>query len=300
VKGKNLTALSTSSSLEVLTKTPTVGQCLSYASAKLTARSDSARLDAELLLGGVLRCDRSYLHAHPEASLPAEYIAQFEQLLKRRHQGEPLAYLLGYKEFWSLRLQVTQDVLVPRPETELLVELALEYIAEKRTTKVVDLGTGCGAIGLAIAYERPQWCVKATDISRKALRVAVHNRDALKLRNISFVQGTWFSSLRPKAFDLVVVNPPYVSIHDFHLNQPELRYEPETALVSPEHGLADIKHIIINACRHLKPRGCLLLEHGNDQGKTVRALLKHHDFIAIKTHKDLAGYERVSLGVCRS
>jgi release factor glutamine methyltransferase len=300
VKGKNLTALSTPSLLEVSTKTPTVGQCLSNASAKLTPCSDSARLDAELLLGGVLRCDRSYFYAHPEAPLSSETIAQFEQLLKRRYQGEPLAYLLGYKEFWSLRFQVTRDVLVPRPETELLVKLALASVAEKRTAKVVDLGTGCGSIGLAIAYERPQWRVTATDISRKALRVAVRNRFTLKLRNISFAQGNWFSPLRPQGFDLVVVNPPYVSIHDPHLNQPELRHEPEMALVSPEHGLADIKHIIINAGRHLKPGGRLLLEHGNDQGKPVRALLKHHGFIAIKTHKDLANHERVSLGVCRT
>jgi release factor glutamine methyltransferase len=300
VKGKNLTALSTSSSLEVSTRTPTVGQCLSNASAILTPRSESARLDAELLLGGVLRCDRSYLYAHPEASLSAEYIAQFEQLLKRRCQGEPLAYLLGYKEFWSLRLQVTQDVLVPRPETELLVELALASVAEKRTAKVVDLGTGCGAIGLAIAYERPQWRVTATDISRKALWVAVRNRDALKLRNIIFAQGSWFSPLRPQGFDLVVVNPPYVSILDPHLNQPELRHEPQMALVSPEHGLAAIKHIIINASGHLQPGGRLLLEHGHDQGKTVRALLKYHGFTAIKTHNDLADHERVSLGACRT
>jgi release factor glutamine methyltransferase len=297
---KNLTALSASSSLEVSTRIPTVDQCLSIASAKLTRRSDSARLDAELLLGGVLRCDRSYLYAHPEAHLSGEHIAQFERLLKRRCQGEPVAYLLGHKEFWSLRLQVTQDVLVPRPETELLVKLALASVAEKRTAKVVDLGTGCGAIGLAIAYERPQWRVTATDISGKALRVAVRNRDALKLRNITFAQGSWFSPLRPQGFDLVAVNPPYVSIHDPHLNQPELRHEPEMALISPAHGLADIKHIIINACRHLTPGGRLLLEHGNDQGKTVRALLKHHGFIAIETHKDLADHERVSLGVCRT
>jgi release factor glutamine methyltransferase len=300
VKGKSLTALSTSSSLAVSTKTPTVGQCLSNASAKLTPRSDSARLDAELLLNDVLRCGRSYLYAHPEAPLSGEHIAQFEQLLKRRWQGEPLAYLLGYKEFWSLRLKVTQDVLVPRPETELLVQLALASVVEKRTAKVVDLGTGCGAIGLAIAYERPQWCVTATDISRQALRVAVHNRDALKLRNINFAQGSWFSPLRPQGFDLVVVNPPYVSIHDPHLNQLELRHEPEIALVSLEHGLADIKRIIIKAGRHLKAGGRLLLEHGNEQGKAVRALLKQHDFTTIKTHKDLAGHERVSLGVCRT
>ena len=278
----------------------TIGQCLSNASAKLIPSSDSTRLDVELLLGEVLQRDRSYLYAHPEASLCAEHIQTFEQLLKRRCQGEPLAYLLGYKEFWSLRLQVTQDVLVPRPETELLVKLALASVAEERAAKVIDLGTGCGAIGLAIAYERPQWRVTATDISRKALRVAVRNRDALRLRNIRFVQGSWFLPLGLERFDLVVSNPPYVSIHDPHLNQPELRHEPKTALVSPEHGLADIKHIIVSARHHLNPSGRLLLEHGYDQGEIVRALLQHHGFREVKTYQDLAGHDRVSLGAWRT
>ena len=297
---KNLPHPLRSPPLKVSNRTPTVGECLSNASAKLTPSSDSARLDAELLLGEVLQCDRSYLYAHPEAPLGAAHIERFEQLLQRRYQGEPLAYLLGYKEFWSLRLQVTPDVLVPRPETELLVKLALASVAEERPANVVDLGTGCGAIALAIAYERPQWRVTATDISRTALRVAARNRDALKLPNIRFVQGSWFSPLGPQRFDLVLVNPPYVSIHAPHLNQPELQHEPETALVSPEHGLADIKHIVISACSHLKPGGHLLLEHGYDQGESVRALLQHHGFIEIKTHKDLAGHERVSFGVCRT
>ena len=285
--------------IKVTSRKPTVFQCLANASAILTPSSDSARLDAELLLSNVLRRDRSYLYAHPEALLSTEHIEAYEQLLKRRCQGEPLAYLLGCKEFWSLCLHVTPEVLVPRPETELLVKLALASASEEQAAKVVDLGTGCGAIGLAIASERPQWQVTATDISWNALRVAVRNRDVLKLPNIRFVQGSWFAPLGPQRFDLVVVNPPYVSYHDPHLNQPELRHEPKTALISPQHGLADIRHIIASADRYLNPGGRLLLEHGYDQGIKVRALLQFHGFIEVQTYQDLADHERVSTGLRR-
>lgn len=266
---------------------------LRQATRRLQASTDSPRLDAELLLAYVLRRDRAYLYSYPESLLPTDQRDHFHALLQRRQQGEPLAYLTGHKEFWSLPLSITPQVLIPRPETELLVELALGCFAREQSIKVADLGTGSGAIALALAHERPHWRITATDISTSALEIARSN--AQTLGNVRFLSGHWFVPLHAQRLHLITSNPPYIDRHDPHLQQPELRHEPQQALVSANHGLGDIMHIIDNAPQHLLAGGFLILEHGFDQGNVVRKRLKHRGFSAIDTRHDLAGHERATL-----
>ncbi|MCP4409741.1 MAG: peptide chain release factor N(5)-glutamine methyltransferase [Gammaproteobacteria bacterium] len=266
---------------------------LREATRHLQAATDSPRLDAELLLAYVLRRDRVYLYTYPESLPPADQRDCFHALLQRRRQGEPLAYLTGFKEFWSLSLSITPQVLIPRPETELLVELALACFTQQQSINVADLGTGSGAIALALAHERPHWRITATDISTPALEVARSN--AQMLENVQFLAGHWFVPLNTKRLHLIISNPPYIDSHDPHLQQPELRHEPQQALVSPAHGLKDIMHIIDNTPQHLLAGGFLILEHGFDQGSTVRKRLRDKGFSAISTHHDLAGHERATL-----
>ncbi len=266
---------------------------LREATRHLQASTDSPRLDAELLLAYVLGRDRVYLYCYPESLLPADQLDHYQVLLQRRQQGEPLAYLTGFKEFWSLPLSITPQVLVPRPETELLVELALDCFAQQQSIKVADLGTGSGAIALALAHERPHWRITATDISTPALEIARSNAQTLK--NVWFLSGHWFVPLNAQRLQLIISNPPYIDSHDPHLQQPELRHEPQQALVSPAHGLRDIMHIIDQSPQHLLAGGFLILEHGFDQGSAVRKRLKYRGFSAIATHHDLAGHERATL-----
>jgi len=253
-------------------------------------------LDAELLLAGALERDRSYLHAHPEATLNEAQRRLYDQLVQRRAQREPLAYILGFKEFWSLKLRVTPDVLIPRPETELLVELALARIPERVRWNIADLGTGSGAIALAIAKERPEACVVATDISDAALTLAADNAMRLGIANARFVAGDWFAPLR-EPFHLIVSNPPYVDADDPHLRNPGLRYEPSQALISGERGLADLMRIVRDAGTFLCPGGELIVEHGFEQPAAVRTLFERSGFSGVKTYRDLAGRERVTLGL---
>nr|WP_298122924.1 peptide chain release factor N(5)-glutamine methyltransferase [uncultured Pseudoxanthomonas sp.] len=255
-----------------------------------------ARHEAEHLLLHVLGRDRAWLFAHGDDPLPDREAAAFDALLARRIAGEPLAYLLGRRGFWTLDLQVSPATLIPRPETERLVELALERLPGERPLRVADLGTGSGAIALALASERPLAQVVATDLSEDALRVAQSNAHTHGLANVVFRRGSWLTPLAGERFDLIASNPPYIADGDPHLVQGDLRFEPPTALSSGADGLDAIREIVAAAPAHLLPDGWLLLEHGWDQGEAIRALLAGSDFIDVATFADLEERDRVTLG----
>lgn len=252
--------------------------------------------DASLLLAHALGRPRGWLYAHGDEAAPEAALQRFESLLARRIAGEPVAYLTGSRGFWTFELQVTPDTLIPRPETERLVELALERLAMGAAPRVADLGTGSGAIALALALERPRAIVVATDASTAALAVARRNADALGAGNVEFREGSWFGPLSGERFDLVASNPPYVAQGDPHLARGDLRFEPAAALASGGDGLDDIRAIVRGAPAHLVPGGWLLLEHGLDQGEAVRALLRGAGFAEVATARDLEDRERISLG----
>jgi release factor glutamine methyltransferase len=254
------------------------------------------RRDAEILLEHVLGRDRAWLTAHDTDPLPADQAARFRALWSRRLAGEPVAYLTGRRGFWTLDLAVTPDVLIPRPETELLVETALAGIPGDAAWDLADLGTGSGALALALARERHGCRVVATDHSAAALAVAEANARANGIGNVSFRLGRWWAPLGAMRFHLVVSNPPYVAADDPHLAEGDLRFEPPQALVSGSDGLDDLRVIIAGAPDHLHPGAVLLLEHGYDQGEAVRALLREAGFSEVRTWRDLGGQERVSSG----
>jgi release factor glutamine methyltransferase len=262
-------------------------------SQRLAAHSSSAHLDAELLLAHALQTDRTRLKSHPEQVLDADVYRKYHELIERRARGEPLAYLTGFKDFWTLRLAVTPAVLVPRPETELLVERALAAPVPA-ACRVADLGTGSGAIALALASERPQWQITATDESESALSVARQNARMLGLDRIEWLRGRWFEPLAGRRFNLLVSNPPYIAPDDPALRDPALQYEPQQALVAQENGLAALRILIAGAPAHLERGGWLLLEHGATQGDSVRGELVSRGFAHVRSHRDLAGHERVT------
>lgn len=273
----------------------TFRELLAHAVTRLEPVSDSPLLDAELLLAHALDRPRPHLKAWPDNRPDAEQLARFEDLLERRQRGEPMAYLLGEREFWSLRLEVTPDTLIPRHDTETLVEAALGRIPRGKHCRVVDLGTGSGAIALAIRHERPLADITATDASRPALDVARRNAARLGL-DIRFVYGEWFAPLAGQQFDVIVSNPPYIADADRHLANGDLPHEPRSALASGPDGLRDIRQIVTAAPGFLAPGGWLLLEHGHEQGDAVRALLAAAGFSGLGCSRDLAGHERVSFG----
>ena len=263
--------------------------------AQLAAVSDTPRLDVEVLLCHVLGESRTYLFTWPERELSEQQLAQFEALFIRRLRGEPVAHLTGYREFWSLSLAVSPATLIPRPDTELLVELALRLPLPEGAA-VLDLGTGTGAIALALASERRHWQILAVDALPGAVELAERNRRALGLANVRVVEGNWFDGLGGQRFDLVVSNPPYVDAEDPHLGEGDVRFEPASALVAAESGLADLKTIVATAPDSLKGGGWLLLEHGWQQAQAVRELMKGAGFREVVSEKDLAGRERATLG----
>jgi release factor glutamine methyltransferase len=276
--------------------TQIIRDLLSDAVARL-APHESARLDAELLLGHVLGKSRSFLFAYPEHRLDAEASARFQELIEARSAGHPIAQLIGKRNFWTLELAVDEHTLIPRPETELLVEAALARIPSTSPWRIADLGTGSGAIALAIASVRRLAQLVATDRSAAALRVASGNAERLGLHSrIEFKAGDWCAPLQGQQFDLVVSNPPYIRADDAHLQQGDLRFEPIDALASGADGLDAIRVIATTAPAHLQPGGWLLLEHGFDQGAAVRALLDAAGFFQIETLLDLEARERVTLG----
>ena len=260
------------------------------------ARATIDTVDAEILLAHALQRSRSWLYAHAGDEVDGAGAARFEALRRQRADGQPVAYLTGTQGFWSLQLAVTPATLVPRPETELLVELALARLSEDAPARVADLGTGSGAIALAIAKERPLAAVVATDASKAALAVAHDNAARNGIGNVWFRRGDWCAALGGERFDLIASNPPYIAEGDPHLGEGDLRFEPAAALASGADGLDAIRRIIADAPRHLVPGGWLLLEHGWEQGEAVRALLEAAGFVAVETARDLENRDRVTLG----
>ncbi len=273
-----------------------VSDLLKY-SDQLQSTSDSPQLDCELLLCYVLNVDRTWLRTWPEKPVSQSLEAKFCALLERRVQGQPIAYLVGSRGFWSMDLQVSQDTLIPRPETELLVGLALNLRLPKKS-HALDLGTGTGAVALALAAERPDMNFIAVDYQVGAVSLANKNCQTLGLSNINIFQSDWFDSLQLTdcQFDLIVSNPPYISVNDPHLQQGDVRYEPNSALVSGVDGLDDLKKIITQSPLYLKSDGWLLLEHGFDQGPAVLRLMIEAGFQEVVTHKDYNQIDRVTLG----
>ena len=257
--------------------------------------SSTGRLDSEVLLEHVLAVSRAHLYANPEAEISTRQQDEFLQLLERRVQGEPIAYLVGHREFWSLQLKVTPDVLIPRTETELLVETALERIPLDSKLRIADLGTGSGALALAIASERPYCEVHASDISSAALAVARENARVLGLQRIGFHEGSWAEPLSGK-FNLIISNPPYIPQGDPHLQQGDIRFEPEAALVPGPDGMSAINRIAMESLPMLEHGGYLIIEHGFEQGQATRSLLKSLAYQSVETKRDLADLERVTMG----
>jgi len=269
-----------------------IASALGVARQQLNSVTDVPQLEAEVLLAFVLNKQRSYLHAWPEIILETAQQNHFFTLLNKRLEGEPIAYLVGHQEFWSLDLAVTPDVLIPRPETELLVELTLNLVDQ---AVVADLGTGSGAIALALAHEKPNWIVHATDASSSALQIAKHNAERLHISNVTFHQGNWCEALPLIKFNVIVSNPPYIAEDDVHLKTGDLRFEPRSALVSPEQGLKDITEIIYQAKNYLISGGMVLLEHGSEQAADVARIFEIAGYTNVNTHQDLAGLDRVTI-----
>ncbi|MFK8042449.1 peptide chain release factor N(5)-glutamine methyltransferase [Congregibacter sp.] len=260
-----------------------------------TLAGDESLREAQLLLCAALDKPRSYLIAWPEADVPAAAEQRYRDWLQRRIQGVPIAYLLGSRDFWSLSLQVNEATLIPRADTELLIETALS-LDLSGDSAALDLGTGSGAIALALAKERPFWRITAVEQSAEALDVARANGERLGLQRIEWLQGDWFSELSGRRFSLIVSNPPYIADEDSHLSRGDLRFEPRSALASGVDGLDDIREIIDSAPMHLESGGHLFLEHGFAQGAAVRELLSAAGFSNVGSSRDLAGHERVTGG----
>lgn len=258
--------------------------------------SPSAKLDTELLLAHVLGQPRSYLYTWPGRELELAQQQAFDALFTRRQAGEPIAHLLGQQGFWTLDLHVNPTTLIPRPETELLVETALQLGVAGSALHILDLGTGTGAVALALASERPRWQVTGVDLVPEAVQLAQHNALSNHLGGVRFLHSDWFSALEGERFDLIVSNPPYISLDDPHLARGDVRFEPLSALVSGPDGLDDIRRILVDSGAHLKEHGWLLLEHGWQQAGAVRELLQHAGFSHVRSVRDLSGHERVSLG----
>ena len=275
----------------------TVGAALRKALHELELTSPTPRLDAEVLLMHVGGLDRSKLITRDETALTGEQQQRLDNLLERRKRGEPVAYLAGVREFWSMELNVSPATLIPRPETELLVEKALDRISLDAEWTIADLGTGSGAMGLALAKERPHCRVIATDISPAALEVAKSNARKFSLANVEFREGDWFTPLAGETLDMIVCNPPYVRADDSHLQQGDVRFEPAIALVSGNDGLDAIRHLAEYALKLLRPGGWLMFEHGSDQAGAIDELLHRHGYRDIVSHRDLAGHVRVT--ACR-
>jgi release factor glutamine methyltransferase len=272
-----------------------VQSVLDTASTQLSAY-EQPRLEAEYILAYVLNKNRAFLRAFSETNLNEVQLTRFNDLLAKRILGVPFAYLIEQKTFWDITLKVTPDVLIPRPETELIVEQVLALYPHNEKIRLVDLGTGSGAIALAIANEKPAWSVVATDKSSAALAIATENRQSLKINNVRLLQSDWFSALAGQTFDVVVSNPPYIAHGCPHLEENVKTYEPTLALLACDEGMADIKQIVAQAVPFLSAQGWLMLEHGWQQAEKVQALFSQQGYEHIQTLNDLSGLQRVTLG----
>ena len=263
---------------------------------QLALDANDAKFEAQLLLQNTLKVNRAWLLAHEHDILQDTADADFTALLTRRLAGEPIAYILGCREFYGLNLSVSPDTLIPRPDTETLVEAALDKIPADANDAILDLGTGTGAVALAIAQHRPHAQVTAVDASQGALRIAEHNANQLGLSHVRFSLSNWFAALEGERFKLIVSNPPYIEHDDIHLTQGDLRFEPISALASGADGLDDIRTIIADSLAHLLPQGWLMLEHGYNQAQSVADLMAENGLVDIATIKDLGGNDRVTIG----
>lgn len=272
-------------------------RALQLATNQLNAYSDTARIDAEVLMAFVLEKPRTYLYSYPEMELPKDVFFQFQRLVAKRSLGVPVAYLTGTREFWSLPLKVNEETLIPRPETELVVELSLNLLVHQWQARILDLGTGSGAIALALGKEREDWQITACDCSLGALKTAEENAKSLNLNNVSFCESNWFERIEfPHSFHAIVSNPPYIAANDPHLNQGDLRFEPAVALIGGTNGLAALEHIIKHSLARLEPEGLLLIEHGFDQKNAVIAMLNDYGYVDVQCWQDWQGNDRVSGG----
>ncbi|MEL0634733.1 peptide chain release factor N(5)-glutamine methyltransferase [Pseudoalteromonas carrageenovora] len=272
----------------------TLEQAVAAGADLLASSSESAKLDAQVLLLHILQKPRSYLFTWPEHELSDDQHSQFNVFIQRRLKGEPVAHITGLREFWSLSLEVNATTLIPRPDTETLVECALNMVMPDKA-KVLDLGTGTGAIALALGSEMPNWQIVAVDKVTDAVALANKNQQRLGINNVEVKQSNWFSALQGEKFNLIVTNPPYIEQDDIHLNQGDVRFEPLSALVADEAGMSDIKQIISHSRDYLLSSGYLLIEHGFEQAEAVRDLFKQMAFIDIKTVKDFGNNDRVTL-----
>ncbi|WP_335903241.1 peptide chain release factor N(5)-glutamine methyltransferase [Shewanella algae] len=273
-----------------------IAEALQWASSMLAASSESAHADAEALLLHCLSKSRSFLYTWPERNLSAEQHKQFIQMVQRRSQGVPVAHIVGEREFWSLPFIVNESTLIPRPDTEILVETALN-LPLSDDIAVLDLGTGTGAIALALAHERQGWRVTAVDKVEAAVELACANRDNLKLPQVEILQSDWFSTVQGRKFQLIVSNPPYIEEDDEHLDMGDVRFEPRSALTAADQGFADLFHIAAHAREHLLPSGYLLLEHGYAQAVNLREKLAELGYQQVATVRDFGSNERCTLGL---
>ena len=270
---------------------------LTQASQRLTCVSDTATLDAEVLLSYSLHKNRSFIRTWPEKQLSQEEIKHFQSLVEMRSTGVPVAYLTGTREFWSRNFNVSPDVLIPRADSELLVELALNALPIDQACKLIDLGTGSGILAICLAAERPLAQIIASDLSSNALIIAKNNAEKHQITNIEFIQSHWLEQISQQYFDLIISNPPYIAENDPHLQQGDLPFEPRTALVSQENGLKDIKLICQQARHSLRPNGLLLIEHGYNKQEQVQSIFTDNFYQQVITHKDLSGQPRVTSGL---
>ena len=273
-----------------------IQQALQQASRELSASSPSAMLDVQVLLSFVLRCNTAHLAAWPEKDITKEQQSHYLQLIRQRQQGLPVAHLTGQREFWSLNFFVDNSTLIPRPETETLIEFILTKFTRRENLKLLDMGTGTGAIAITIANEKPEWQIVASDVSKEALKLARQNSEQHHTANISFIQSDWFENITAVDFDIIVSNPPYVASDDPHLQQGDVRFEPLSALTSGIAGMDDIEHLCSHAAEHLNNNGWLIVEHGYNQAQQVAECFTKNGFSEIQQQRDISGHLRMTAG----